>query len=181
MYNFTFYAMMMSDMRISKENMRTKSVKPRASSRSGTHPCASHSPRHRLVELLWSFAPAFQRWSDSLMTDKNLSSQRLRILGSLHDRGPRIMCDLKQELGVTATNITALVDSLESDGLVVRRSHPTDRRATVIELSAKAKGELALGCTAYKDRVAELFSDLSESECKEFTRTLEKLWNRLQS
>ncbi|MGZ3689843.1 MAG: MarR family winged helix-turn-helix transcriptional regulator, partial [Bdellovibrionota bacterium] len=136
--------------------------------------------RHRLVELLWSFGPAFQRWSESLMTEKKLSTQRLRILGSLHERGPRIMSDLKEELGVTATNITALVDSLEHDGLVLRRAHPTDRRATVIELSSKAKSEVALGCNAYKERVAELFSDMSESECREFTRTLEKLWNRLQ-
>jgi DNA-binding MarR family transcriptional regulator len=90
------------------------------------------------------------------------------------------MSDLKEELGVTATNITALIDSLESDGLVVRRAHPTDRRATVIELSPKATCEVALGCKAYKDRVAELFSDLSDSECKQFTRTLEKLWTRLQ-
>ena len=91
------------------------------------------------------------------------------------------MSDLKKELGVTATNITALVDSLERDCLVERKPHPTDRRATVIDLTEKAKSELTLGCTAYKERVAELFSDLSETECKEFTRTLEKLWNRLQS
>src|SRR3984957_10561302 len=165
---------MNSSMRTSKENPASR-TKPKPCANPGTHPCASESPRHRLVELLWSFGPAFQRWSESLMTDKNLSSQRLRILGSLHERGPRIMSDLKKELGVTATNITALIDSLEKDGLVVRGSHPTDRRATVIELSPKAKNELALGCKAYKDRVAELFSDLAESECKEFTRTLEKL------
>jgi DNA-binding MarR family transcriptional regulator len=162
-----------------KENLKNKG-KQKAVAQSSTHPCASASPRHRLVELLWSFGPAFQRWSDSLMIEKKLSSQRLRILGSLHERGPRIMSDLKEELGVTATNITALIDALEKDELVVRKSHPTDRRATVIELSSKAKCEVALGCSAYKDRVAELFSDLSDSECKEFTRTLEKLWNRLQ-
>jgi DNA-binding MarR family transcriptional regulator len=114
------------------------------------------------------------------MTDKKLSTQRLRILGSLHERGSRIMSDLKEELGVTATNITALVDSLEEDGLVQRRPHPTDRRATVIELSAKAKGELALGCNTYKDRVAELFSDLTDSECRELAKTLDRLWERLQ-
>ncbi len=114
------------------------------------------------------------------MTDKRLSPQRLRILGSLYDRGPRMMCSLKEELGVTATNITALVDSLEKDGLVERQAHPTDRRATLIELSSKAKSELELGCGAYKDRVAEIFSDLSDTECRAFASTLEKLWNRLQ-
>lgn len=90
------------------------------------------------------------------------------------------MSDLKEELGVTATNITALVDSLEDDGLVLRKPHPSDRRATVIELAGKAKSDVALGCTAYKDRVGELFSVLNESERKELTRILEKLWDRLQ-
>lgn len=39
---------------------------------------------------------------------------------------------------MTATNVTALVDSLEKDGLVVRTRHPTDRRATVIEPRTKS-------------------------------------------
>jgi len=143
-------------------------------------PCISTLPRHRLVELLWSFAPAYQRWSESLLVEKGLSPQRLRILGSIHERGPRIMSDLKKELGVTATNVTALVDSLENDGLVVRRRHPTDRRATVIELSDKVMSELSPRCTEYKEQVAELFSDLTDQECKAFVKTLEKLWSRLQ-
>ena len=111
--------------------------------KSAVSPCISKLPRHRMVELLWSFAPAYQRWSESLLVEKGLSPQRLRILGSIHERGPRIMSELKKELGVTATNVTALVDSLEKDGLVVRKRHPTDRRATVIELSDKVMTELS--------------------------------------
>lgn len=105
------------------------------------------SSRHRMVELLWSFAPAYQRWSESLLVEKGLSPQWLRILGSIHERSPRIMSDLKKELGVTATNVTALVDSLEKDGLVVQRRHPTDRRTTVIERS-----DLNLPCGLTTDR-----------------------------
>lgn len=157
-------------------NVRRVTLRENAS----VSPCISTLPRHRLVELLWSFAPAYQRWSESLLVEKGLSPQRLRILGSIHERGPRIMSDLKKELGVTATNVTALVDSLENDGLVVRRRHPTDRRATVIELSDKVMSELSPRCTEYKEQVAELFSDLSDQECKAFVRTLEKLWSRLQ-
>jgi DNA-binding MarR family transcriptional regulator len=160
---------------------RTKAApRVKAKETSSVSPCISTLPRHRLVELLWSFAPAYQRWSESLLVEKGLSPQRLRILGSIHERGPRIMSDLKKELGVTATNVTALVDSLEKDGLVVRRRHPTDRRATVIELSDKVMTELSPRCTEYKEQVAELFSELSEQECKAFVKTLEKLWGRLQ-
>lgn len=160
---------------------RLKTVPPfKAGDKSAVSPCISKLPRHRLVELLWSFAPAYQRWSESLLVEKGLSPQRLRILGSIHERGPRIMRELKKELGVTATNVTALVDSLEKDGLVVRKRHPTDRRATVIELSDKVMTELSPRCAEYKEQVADLFSDLSESECKAFVKTLEKLWSRLQ-
>lgn len=180
MYNFTKSAIMSLSMKITKQIEETKSLKSKGSEAVGTHPCVSTCPRHRMVELLWSFGPAFQRWSETLMPEKNLSAQRLRILSSIHDRGPRIMSELKKELGVTATNITALVDALEQDGLVERKEHPTDRRATVIDLTKKAKAELTLSCTGYKDKVSELFSELSDAECKEFTKTLEKLWNRLQ-
>ena len=152
----------------------------KAKETSSVSPCISTLPRHRLVELLWSFAPAYQRWSESLLVEKGLSPQRLRILSSIHERGPRIMSELKKELGVTATNVTALVDSLEKDGLVVRTRHPTDRRATVIELSDKVMTELSPRCTEYKEQVAELFSDLTDQECKTFVKTLEKLWSRLQ-
>ncbi len=128
-----------------------------------------------MVKFLWSFAPAYQRWSESLLAEKGLSLQRLRILGSIHERGPRIMSELKNELGVTA-----LVDSLENDGLVVRTRHPTDRRATVIELSDKVMTEFSPRCAEYKEQIAELFSDPSDQECKTFVKTLEKLWSRLQ-
>jgi DNA-binding MarR family transcriptional regulator len=104
---------------------RTKQLREsKLKEKSSVSPCISTLPRHRMVELLWSFAPAYQRWSESLLVEKGLSPQRLRILGSIHERGPRIMSELKKELGVTATNVTALVDSLEKDGLVVRRRHP---------------------------------------------------------
>ena len=74
---------------------RLKTVPPfKVRKQSAVSPCISKLPRHRLVELLWSFAPAYQRWSESLLVEKGLSPQRLRILGSIHERGPRIMREL---------------------------------------------------------------------------------------
>ena len=128
----------------------------------------------QLVEAFWKFGPAFQRWADSQLSDKAMTPQRLRILGCLHEQGPRIMSELKDELGVSATNITALVDTLERDGLVIRKPHPRDRRATIVELAEGAKCESALGCAPYKARVAKLFSVLTEIERKEPLRILGK-------
>lgn len=133
----------------------------------------------RLVETFWGFWPAFQRWADSRAPEGGLTPQRARILAYLHDRGPSIMSELKTRLGVTATNITALVDALEKEGLLRRRPHPNDRRATLLELTPKASRGLTRDCEGYRDRVGELFSNLPDSDQKELLRILVTLRTRL--
>jgi DNA-binding MarR family transcriptional regulator len=64
----------------------------------------------------------------------------MRLLCELHDVGPQRMADLASALDITPRNVTTLVDGLERDGIVHRRPHPTDRRATVIELTESAHG-----------------------------------------
>lgn len=135
----------------------------------------------RLLEVFWGFWPSFQRWAESQTAGTKLSPQRTRILACLQERGPQIMSVLKNELGVTATNITALVDALEADGLVERKAHPTDRRATVISITAKASCEITKGCSGYRQKVAELFTALPEADRRELLRMMETLKDRLDS
>jgi DNA-binding MarR family transcriptional regulator len=45
------------------------------------------------------------------------------------------MKSLADALGLSARNMTAVADSLESEGLLRRVAHPTDRRATLLELT----------------------------------------------
>ena len=85
------------------------------------------------------------------------------------------MSALKEELGVSATNITAMVDSLERDGLVTRQPHPYDRRATIIALTEGVECHLAPACAPSRAGVPELFSVLTESERKELVRLMGKL------
>jgi DNA-binding MarR family transcriptional regulator len=48
-------------------------------------------------------------------------------------RRPMSMGELAAALGIDPPNATVVVDDLESQGLVRRRPHPTDRRAKVVE------------------------------------------------
>jgi len=97
---------------------------------------------------------------------------RVRLLGALHCEGPQIMSSISDGLGVTRRNITALVDALEEEGLVRRKPHPTDRRATVIEMTDK--GELAMDriYDEHRAAVAELFADLNEEDREDLMRML---------
>lgn len=54
-------------------------------------------------------------------------------------RRPLLMSELAESLGIDRPNATTLVDSLEEQGLVRRRPHPTDRRAKLVEATRKGK------------------------------------------
>lgn len=128
--------------------------------------------RHQLVQLFWVLCPGFTRWAESHMDQEGLTPQRVRLMGLLMENGPMMMRELRNELGVTATNITALVDALEKDGMVARKPHPNDRRATMIELTSKAEKRMKENCSQFKERVSELFSEFSASEQKQFLALL---------
>lgn len=119
---------------------------------------------HQLVKLFWIMGPAFTRWTESHMDQEDLTPQRVRLMVLLLEHGPMMMSSLRNELGVTATNITALVDALEKDGMVLRTPHPSDRRATMIELTSKAEKRLRESCSEFKDRVSELFTIFAPKE-----------------
>src|SRR6266496_3296355 len=98
----------------------------------------------QLVEAMQSFLDAFMRWTKANAAAAGPSLSRLRLLNTLQCEGAMKMADLADALDVTPRNVTALVDGLESDGLVRRTAHGTDRRVTMIELteSGSDTGEL---------------------------------------
>jgi DNA-binding MarR family transcriptional regulator len=132
-------------------------------------------PALRLVELFPTFHHAFSRWVQSLIESTSVSPGGIRLLGVLHCRGSKIMSGLGEELGVTPRNVTTLVDGLEAEGLVRRAPHPTDRRATMIEITPTG-AELAHSLYApHIEKIADLFRELSAADQGELLRLMEGL------
>jgi DNA-binding MarR family transcriptional regulator len=65
-----------------------------------------------------------------------MSFGRIRAIRRIA-RQPMSMGELASALGIDRPNATVLVDDLEARGLVRRRPHPTDRRAKIVEATAK--------------------------------------------
>jgi DNA-binding MarR family transcriptional regulator len=65
-----------------------------------------------------------------------ISFARTRALRRLARRSMS-MTELAQSLEIDKPNATTVVDELEALGLVRRTQHPTDRRAKVVETTAK--------------------------------------------
>jgi DNA-binding MarR family transcriptional regulator len=133
-----------------------------------------------LVGAWGSFGAAFGRWARAHEPEGGLSWPRLQLLFALHRHGPQIMAELSQRLGVTARNITALVDGLETEGLVRRRPHPSDRRATIVELTTQADSVPKI--FAHRQAMmARIYSGLSETDQRELLRLILLLTDRLNS
>lgn len=138
-----------------------------------------------LEERLWgrfaTFMPAYRRWVGARLKERGIGYAWMRALGALHrGGGPIIMSDLGEELGVTPRNVTKLVDELETEGLVRRLPHPSDRRATLIELTAKGREKIDEGYAEYVAVTSELFSVLSEEDRWELIRLMDLLYDELE-
>jgi DNA-binding MarR family transcriptional regulator len=133
---------------------------------------ATESLPLRLVDEFAGFGPSYIRWVKSRLQDRGLTYARMRLLGALYCGGPQIMSSISDELGVTRRNVTALVDAMEEEELVRRQPHPTDRRATVIELTRKGERTADVMYDEHREAVSELFHELSEEDQRELIRLL---------
>ena len=104
-----------------------------------------------------------------------LSGPRLRLLLAVEEAGQMRMGDLAEDLGVTARTITALVDALEKEGLLVRLPDATDRRATLLALTEKAQTQFAQVRRIQMDLGEELVASLTLEQRRQLLNLLTQL------
>jgi DNA-binding MarR family transcriptional regulator len=75
--------------------------------------------------------------------EKKIGLAPLRALQALERRGPSLVTELSTELDVLASTASRLSDRLADSGLITRRVAPTNRRATLLELTDAGRGVLA--------------------------------------
>jgi len=133
-----------------------------------------------LAQAIASFTSTFERWARSLVAADAPSYPRLKLLYALHCDGPQRMADLAATLEVTPRSVTALVDGLEREALVRRQPHPTDRRATMIELTDEARQAVERSME-HQVAIASLFADLSEADRRTLLRLTGVLDTRMRA
>jgi len=74
------------------------------------------------------------------------------------------MRELSKRLMVTGGNITGITDQLESEGLVLREAHPSDRRSYTVKLTAAGKRLFKRMAATHEQWVIELLEGWSPDE-----------------
>src|SRR4026207_2250126 len=117
-------------------------------------------PHRELLELSARVSHLFTKW----LAPKSPGGLRYpppRLLEALHCQGPAKMKTLGDALGLSARNMTAVADSLEGEGLVRRVAHPSDRRATLLELTDEGVTAADESLVPRLAEISRLFDELS--------------------
>ena len=113
-----------------------------------------------LLDHLFELAEVLGAVMERGVAAHGLTRARAGLLWALCHGGPVTQRALAAALHVTPRNVTGLLDALQSDGLVHRAAHPTDRRATLVSLTAAGR-ETTAALRAGRDELAlELFGDM---------------------
>ena len=110
---------------------------------------------------------------------RGLTASRVHLLWVLGQRGEATQRELADALGVSPRNITGLVDALAETGFVVRRAHPTDRRATLVSFTEHGAGVATELEQGHRQLAEQLFADMPADRFACFSAGLDDVLRRL--
>jgi DNA-binding MarR family transcriptional regulator len=96
-------------------------------------------------------------------------------LSDLGREGAQPVSMLAARLGVAAPAGTALVDRMQTKGLVVRRPHPTDRRSTLVDLTARGRRVAELMGRLFRDDIGSALDDVPMDHLRELADLLDRI------
>jgi len=107
-----------------------------------------------------------------------LRVRHFAILTTLAESGPSSQHALGERLRIDRTTMVSTVDDLERLGMATRTSHPDDRRAHLVELTARGRTTLVRATGAVATAEAALLAPLSPAERGQLHRLLARLMQR---
>jgi MarR family 2-MHQ and catechol resistance regulon transcriptional repressor len=116
----------------------------------------------------------------SLLAEQSIANTGLCLtdfaaLEALLHKGELTITQIQEKVRLATGSMTAAVDRLEKLGLVVRKASPSDRRARVLELTAKGKRLATSSFEEHAKDLEALMSALSEKEMEQLYGSLKKL------
>ena len=129
-----------------------------------------------LTFSLLGAAHAVEARIESALTPLGLSLAKLNVLGILvGSNTPLTLGELAQRLACVRSNVTQLVDRLETDGLVRREADPADRRSIRAVVTDAGRDREKAGSIALSNVQDEISHVLSGFDATHIERALSAL------
>lgn len=112
--------------------------------------------------------------AESEVAKVGLRTRHIIALTLLRDFGEQGQAGLAESLGIDPTNVVALLNELESIGLVERRRSPQDRRRHTVVLTDAGTARLAEAEGALAALEQRMFAGLEDDELKTLHALLQR-------
>lgn len=129
----------------------------------------------QLAYLLKRAVVDLERLHAEHLAPLGITGRELGVLLLLHTHDPQSQQQTAAHLGVDRTTMVALVDTLETKGLLARRPDPTDRRRNVLDLTDHGNTTLLQALRASDDAEHHLLTDLDPTEATHLRTLLTRI------
>jgi MarR family transcriptional regulator, 2-MHQ and catechol-resistance regulon repressor len=125
--------------------------------------------------VLWRATKAIENYAVQSIEGLGIGLTDFAVLEALLHKGPLPINTLGQAVLLTSGSMTAAVDRLEKQELVERTNDPTDRRARLVNLTAKGSKLIKKAFDRHEADIDKLMASTSKAERKQLTSSLMKL------
>jgi DNA-binding MarR family transcriptional regulator len=139
-------------------------------------------PKHEAIMNVLLTGTLLKRTARGFFRTSPIREAEFNLLMVLHHSdSPLSQKDLSERLLVDKSNITALIDRLQKEGLILRNPVDGDRRRYDIVLTDQGIKCVNTVEPAYQALVSEVMNGLSEAECATLVRLTRKVRHGLRT
>ena len=135
-------------------------------------------PPSKEILRLWLRALTFtnlveQRVRTRLRADFDVTLPRFDVMAALYEAPEGLsMGEVSRRLMVSNGNVTGIVERLEREGLIRRRTRLEDRRRQLVRLTETGRDAFESMAGAHEGWIASMLSGLGEKEVEQLNRLL---------
>jgi len=141
---------------------------------------AAGSQTQRVGQLLFVASQAAQSLATEHLAPLGLTARGWGVLSTLVESGHLTQIELATRMAIDWTAMVYLIDELEESGLVQRVRRPDDRRAFLINLTAKGRAVQRKGASALASARDQLLAPLAVKEREQLNALLTRIIDHWQ-
>jgi DNA-binding MarR family transcriptional regulator len=128
-----------------------------------------------LADAFWAVTRLLRAQTRNALQPWHISPSQVRALGVLSRHGEMRLSAVAEHLRIAPRSATEVVDDLQQRGLAERRPDPSDRRATLVALTADGAAKARAINETRAAEAERLFAALDPADRAELARILRRL------
>lgn len=137
--------------------------------------------KEQLFDEMAAFNRKLRSFFDARVAEQGLTLARARTLFALSRRGSLTQKELADELEIETPTLVRVLDAMEKQNLIERRSDETDRRAKRIKMTPDGLATFKDVDMQAKSMRAEIAADISTDDIRAALNVVRRLSQNLQN